>query len=224
MMLHIPNVLSRDEAQAMRQRLDAANWIDGRATVGTQGAAAKRNRQLPESSETARELGHVVLRALERHPTYFAAALPVRTAAPLFNRYEDSETYGFHVDGSVRRHPDGWLRTDLSATLFLCDPDDYDGGELVVRDTYGEHLVKLPAGDLILYPANSLHCVTPVTRGVRLASFFWVQSMVRRHEHRKTLFDMDQAIQALRAQLGETEQTLSLTNCYHNLLREWAEV
>ena len=224
MMLHIPNILSPDEVRAMRQRLDAADWIDGRATVGTQGALAKHNRQLPENGETARELGDAVLRALQRNPRYFAAALPVRTVAPLFNRYESSESYGFHVDGSVRHHAAGWLRTDLSATLFLSDPQDYDGGELVVRDTYGEHLVKLPAGDLLLYPANSLHCVTPVTRGARVASFFWVQSMVRRHEHRRTLYDMDQAIQSLRAQLGETEQTLALTNCYHNLLREWAEV
>ncbi|KOF54767.1 MULTISPECIES: Fe2+-dependent dioxygenase [unclassified Achromobacter] len=226
MMLHIPEVLSRDEVQEMRRRLDAAPWVDGRATVGTQGAAVKRNRQVDETSAQARELGEMVLRALARNPTYFAAALPLRTVPPLFNRYESSETYGFHVDGAVRSHPasPGWLRTDLSATLFLCEPDDYDGGELVVRDTYGEHLVKLPAGDMVLYPANSLHCVTPVTRGARIASFFWIQSMVREHGRRQMLFELDQTIQSLRNQLGETEQTLTLTNCYHNLLREWTEL
>jgi PKHD-type hydroxylase len=225
-MLHIPQVLTQDEVRDMRARLDAAQWVDGRATVGTQGASVKRNRQLAESSPLARELGETVLRALARHPLYFAAALPLRVVPPLFNRYESDETYGFHVDGAVRSHPaaPGWLRTDLSATVFLCEPDEYDGGELVVKDLYGEHLVKLPAGDMILYPANSLHCVTPVTRGARVASFFWIQSMVRDHARRQMLFELDQTIQQLRVQLGETEQTLSLTNCYHNLLREWSEL
>ena len=225
-MLHIPEILSKDEVREMRRRLDAAEWVDGRATVGDQGAAVKRNRQLAESSDTARELGAVVMRALARNPIYFAAALPARTVPPLFNRYESDETYGFHVDGAVRQYPGapGWLRTDLSATLFLSEPDSYDGGELIVKDQYGEHLVKLPAGDMILYPANSLHCVTPVTRGARVGSFFWVQSMIRENNRRQMLFELDQSIQQLRAQLGETEQTLSLTNCYHNLLREWTEV
>ena len=226
MMLHIPEVLSREEWQSMRRRLDDAAWVDGRETVGTQGAAVKRNRQVAEGSDLARELGDTVLRALARSATYFAAALPLRVLPPLFNRYESSETYGFHVDGSVRRYPGapGWLRTDLSATLFLCEPDEYEGGELTIRDTYGEHAVKLPAGDMILYPANSLHCVTPVTRGARVASFFWIQSMVREHHRRTMLYELDQTIQALRAQLGETAHTLSLTNCYHNLLREWSEL
>lgn len=225
-MLHIPQVLSRDEWQGLRQELDAAAWVDGRTTVGTQGAAVKRNRQIGEHSDLARRLGQVVLEALARNATYFAAALPLRVVPPLFNRYEGGETYGFHVDGSMRRHPaaPGWLRTDLSATLFLCEPDTYEGGELTVRDTYGEHAVKLPAGDMILYPANSLHCVTPVTQGARVASFFWIQSMVREQHRRTLLYELDQTIQALRARLGETEHTLSLTHCYHNLLREWAEV
>ncbi|MVW70425.1 MULTISPECIES: Fe2+-dependent dioxygenase [unclassified Bordetella] len=225
-MLHIPQVLTPDEVREMRARLHDAQWVDGRATVGTQGAVVKRNRQLAESSALARELGEIVLRALARNPLYFAAALPLRVVPPLFNRYESEETYGFHVDGAVRSHPaaPGWLRTDLSATLFLCEPDEYDGGELIVKDLYGEHLVKLPAGDMILYPANSLHCVTAVTRGARVASFFWIQSMIREHGRRQMLFELDQTIQQLRMQLGETEQTLSLTNCYHNLLREWSEL
>jgi PKHD-type hydroxylase len=226
MMLHIPEVLSRDEWQGLRRELDAAAWVDGRGTVGTQGAAVKRNRQIAENSDLSRHLGEVVLRALARNSTYFSAALPLRIVPPLFNRYESMETYGFHVDGAVRRHPGppGWLRTDLSATLFLCEPDEYEGGELTVRDTYGEHAVKLPAGDMVLYPANSLHCVTPVTQGARVASFFWIQSMIREHHRRTMLYELDQTIQALRVQLGETEHTLSLANCYHNLLREWSEL
>ena len=226
MMLHIPQILQSDEVREMRRRLEAAPWVDGRTTVGAQGAGVKRNRQLDVNGPVAAELGEAVLRALGRSPTYFAAALPLRTVKPLFNRYESAETYGFHVDGAVRAQPasPGWLRTDLSATLFLCEPHEYEGGELIVRDTYGEHLVKLPAGDLVLYPANSLHCVTPVTQGVRLASFFWVQSMVREHGRRQMLYELDQNIQSLRAQLGESEQVLALTHLYHNLLREWAEV
>jgi len=226
MMLHIPQVLTPAELNEIRQALDQSEWTDGRGTVGSQGAQVKRNRQLPENSPAARELGQKVLRALSRNPLYFSAALPARTVPPLFNRYEDSEHYGFHIDGAVRAQPDSanWLRTDLSATLFLCEPDDYEGGELVVKDTYGEHAVKLPAGDMILYPSNSLHCVTPVTRGARVCSFFWIQSMIRDDQHRNMLFELDQTIQRLRAKHGETEEALALTNHYHNLLREWAEV
>lgn len=226
MLLHIPQVLTPAELDDIRQALQRSEWVDGRSTVGTQGAQVKRNRQLPESSAAARELGQKVLSALARNPLYFAAALPVRTVPPLFNRYEDSEHYGFHIDGAVRALSGsaGWLRTDLSATLFLCEPEDYEGGELVVKDTYGEHEVKLPAGDMILYPSNSLHCVTPVTRGARVCSFFWIQSMIRDDQHRSMLFELDQTIQRLRAEHGETEEVLGLTNHYHNLLREWAEV
>jgi PKHD-type hydroxylase len=225
-MLHIPAVLTPEEVRHMRQKLDAADWIDGRATVGSQGAQVKQNRQLDTNSPLAQELGQLVLQALGRNPLYFAAALPLRTVPPLFNRYESNETYGFHVDGAVRAHPaaPGWLRTDLSATLFLCEPDEYEGGELTVRDTYGDHEAKLPAGDLVLYPASSLHCVTPVTRGARVCSFFWIQSMVRDTSRRAMLFELDQTIQSLRARIGECDETLSLANCYHNLLRDWSEV
>ena len=226
MMLHIPNVLTREQVAAMRAAIDAADWVDGRATVGSQGAQVKRNRQLPESSPVALEQGRIVQQALLASPLFFAAALPLRIVPPLFNRYSGGETYGLHVDGSVRNVPGSplRLRTDVSSTLFLCDPEDYDGGELVVVDTYGTHEVKLPAGDLILYPSTSLHRVEPVTRGERVCSFFWTQSMVRDDARRAMLFDMDQAIQQLRTRLGETPETVTLTGQYHNLLRMWTEV
>lgn len=225
MMLHIPNVLTPEQVRTVRAAIDAADWVDGRATVGAQGAQVKNNRQLSESSPTALEQGRTVLQALAVHPMYFGAALPLRTVPPLFNRYAGGETYGLHVDGAVRPLPHGAaLRTDLSCTLFLCEPEDYDGGELVVVDTYGTHGVKLPAGDMVLYPSTSLHRVEPVTRGERVCSFFWVQSLVRDDARRAMLFEMDQTIQKLRARLGETEETVSLTGQYHNLLRMWSEV
>ncbi len=227
MMLHIPNVLTPEQVRAMRMAIDAADWVDGRATVGAQGARVKNNRQLPETSPVAQEQGRIVQQALAQHALYFAAALPLRTVPPLFNRYAGGETYGLHVDGAVRTMPHAVhpaLRTDLSCTLFLSEPEDYDGGELVVVDTYGMHEVKLPAGDMILYPSTSLHRVEPVTRGERVGSFFWVQSMVRDDARRAMLFEMDQTIQKLRARLGETEETVSLTGQYHNLLRMWSEV
>lgn len=225
MMLHIPNVLTREQVAAMRAAIDAADWVDGRATVGSQGAQVKRNRQLPESSPVALEQGRIVQQALLASPLFFAAALPLRIVPPLFNRYSGGETYGLHVDGSVRNVPGSplRLRTDVSSTLFLCDPEDYDGGELVVVDTYGTHEVKLPAGDLILYPSTSLHRVEPVTRGERVCSFFWTQSLVRDDARRAMLFEMDQTIQKLRDRLGETDETVSLTGQYHNLLRMWSE-
>lgn len=225
MMLHIPNVLTPEQVRAMRAAIDAADWVDGRATVGVQGARVKNNRQLPEDSPIALEHGRTVLQALAVHPLYFGAALPLRAVPPLFNRYAGGETYGLHVDGAMRPVPHGTaLRTDLSCTLFLCEPEDYEGGELVVVDTYGTHEVKLPAGDMVLYPSTSLHRVEPVTRGERVCSFFWVQSMVRDDARRAMLFEMDQTIQRLRARLGETEETVSLTGQYHNLLRMWSEV
>ncbi|HEY0294862.1 MAG TPA: Fe2+-dependent dioxygenase [Bordetella sp.] len=230
MMLHLAEVLTKDEVRHLRQKLDAAQWVDGRTTAGNLSARVKRNQQLPEHGELTRELGQVVLQALARHPLYFAAALPLHTVPPLFNRYAEAETYGFHVDGAMRKKPDSpsaepdWLRTDLSATLFLCEPDEYEGGELTVKDTYGEHAAKLPAGDMVLYPANSLHCVTPVTQGVRTCSFFWIQSMIRDDKRRNMLFELDQTIQSLRARHGESAETLNLANCYHNLLREWSEL
>lgn len=225
MMMHIPEVLTATQVSEMRAALEATDWVDGRETVGAQGAQVKRNRQLPEQSPVTAQLGGLVLAALARSTLFFSAALPLRFVPPLFNRYEGGEHYGLHVDGSVRRTGSGQqLRTDLSCTLFLTGPDDYDGGELEVVDTYGVHEVKLPAGDLILYPASSLHRVTPVTRGARVCSFFWLQSMVRDNAQRAMLFELDQTIQKLRARWGESEETVALTGQYHNLLRMWSEV
>jgi PKHD-type hydroxylase len=227
MMLHIPQVLSREQVNYFREELERTNWIDGKATVGEQGAKVKRNRQLPETSPTGLKLGAIILEALQNNPVFFAAALPRKTMPPLFNCYEGGEYYGLHVDGSVRRVPNSGgssIRTDVSTTLFLSDPDEYDGGDLVVVDTYGTHEVKLPAGDLILYPSTSLHRVEPVTRGARVCSFFWTQSMIRSDWHRSMLFELDQNITSLRAQVGDNAEVLSLTGHYHNLLREWAEV
>jgi len=226
MMLHLPEVLTPAQVGDIRARLDAADWTDGRATVGPQGAQVKRNRQLPELSRVGLELGQIVLKAVVDHPLFFGAALPMRYMPPLFNRYEGGEHYGFHIDGSVRTIPGSnlSLRTDVSCTLFLCDPDDYDGGELVVSDTYGEHEVKLPAGDMILYPSSSLHKVEPVTRGARVCSFFWVQSMVADDGRRSMLFELDQHIRSLRARLGDSAEVVGLTGHYHNLLRQWAQV
>ena len=226
MMLHIPEVLTRDQVTRMRIALDSADWTDGRATVGPQGAQVKQNRQLPETSPLAVELGGVILASLARHALYISAALPGRTVPPLFNSYTGGEHYGAHVDGAVRAVPGSALplRTDLSCTLFLADPEEYDGGELVVMDTYGTHEVKLPAGDMILYPSSSVHKVEPVTRGVRVCSFFWVQSMVRDDARRAMLTEMDQTIQRLRQRIGDVDEVISLTSQYHNLLRMWAEV
>ena len=224
MLLHIPGVLTAAQVAQLRQALDAADWTDGRETVGAQGARVKRNQQLPDASPLRRELGAVVQAALARHPLFHAATLPARQLLPRFNRYQGGGEYGFHVDGAVMALPDGnQLRSDISCTLFLNEPDDYDGGELVVSDTYGEHAVKLPAGDAIIYPSSSLHRVTPVTRGARLAAFFWVQSLVRDVAHRRTLFELDQAISRLRTADADEVAQLQLTGVYHNLLREWSE-
>ena len=225
MMYHIPGVLNADELHQMVEDLNRAPWIDGRATVGAQGAQVKNNQQIDTQSPLYATLQARVLAALNQHSLFFAAAHPKTLSTPLFNRYQQQETYGFHVDGAVRSHPQsGWMRTDLSATLFLSAPESYDGGELVVNDTYGQHSVKLPAGDLVLYPSSSLHCVTPVTRGVRMASFMWIQSMIRDDKRRAMLFDLDRNIQTLKARHGESEEVLSLLNLYHNLLREWSEI
>ncbi|TJY56601.1 Fe2+-dependent dioxygenase [Sinimarinibacterium sp. CAU 1509] len=229
MMLQIPGVLGQDELSAIRSALDAADWTDGRETVGVQGAQVKRNEQLPDASPLKAELGRIVSAALERNPLFFAAAFPLRVLPPRFNRYQGGGTYGFHVDGSVMqigRAAGGSLhvRSDVSCTVFLAEPDEYDGGELVIADTYGEHTVKLPAGDMVLYPSSSLHQVNPVTRGARLASFFWVQSMVRSEERRRLLFEMDTSIETLRRSGADAAAVLRLTGVYHNLLRSWAEV
>ena len=226
MMLQIPKVLTPDAVTRLRAAIDAADWTDGNATSGFQSALAKQNRQLPEGSAVAREAGATILAALERNPLFIAAALPARIYPPLFNRYGVGDGFGDHIDNSIRQTPDGGrVRTDLSATLFLTDPDDYDGGELTVDDTYGVHQVKLAAGDLILYPASSLHRVEAITRGARVSSFFWIQSLVRDDARRALLFDMDMAIQRAGATLGQGDASIvSLTGAYHNLLRMWAEV
>lgn len=225
MLLHIPNVLTPGQVAGFRARLDAAQWTDGRETVGHLGAQAKRNEQLPEDSPLRRELGESILVALAKNPLFFSAALPLKYLPPRFNRYAGGGTYGFHVDGAVMNLSQGeQLRSDMSCTLFLNAPDEYEGGELVISDTYGEHEVKLPAGDLILYPSSSLHQVTPVTRGARLASFFWVQSMIRDDARRRMLFEMDTSIETLRRGNADADAVLQLTGVYHNLLRQWAEV
>ncbi|MGX9720814.1 Fe2+-dependent dioxygenase [Stenotrophomonas acidaminiphila] len=225
MLLHIPNVLTPGQVAGFRARLDAAQWTDGRETVGHLGAQAKRNEQLPEDAPLRRELGEAILVALAKNPLFFSAALPLKYLPPRFNRYTGGGTYGFHVDGAVMNLSQGeQLRSDVSCTLFLNDPGEYDGGELVISDTYGEHEVKLPAGDLILYPSSSLHQVTPVTRGARLASFFWVQSMIRDDARRRMLFEMDTSIETLRRNDADAGAVLQLTGVYHNLLRQWAEV
>ncbi|WP_224363200.1 Fe2+-dependent dioxygenase [Hyalangium versicolor] len=225
MMLHIPQVLTAEQAGRCRQILTQADWEDGRSTAGHQSAQVKKNLQLPENSPAARELGDVVLAALERSPLFISSVLPQRVFPPLFNRYEGGMTFGSHVDNAIRPITGTPLRirTDVSATLFLSEPESYDGGELVVEDTYGSHSVKLPAGDLIIYPASSLHHVTPVTRGVRLASFFWVQSMIRDVSHRALLFDLDTAIMQLNQEVPKSPSLVMLTGVYHNLLRQWAE-
>ncbi len=226
MLIHVPKVLTTEQVAECRRLLDQAEWTDGKNTVGEQGALVKRNRQLPGLSPVGRQLGELILQALARNPLFFSAALPLKTVPPLFNRYEGGEHYGTHIDGAVRAVPGSshFIRTDLSSTLFLTDPADYDGGELVVFDTYGAHQVKLPAGDLILYTSGSLHRVNPVTRGARVSSFFWTQSMVADERYRETLFRLDQNIQKIRAKTGETEETVALAGHYHNLLRMWSEV
>ena len=229
MLLTIPHLFNAEQVRLLRERLDGAGdaWIDGRATAGHQGAAVKRNLQLAEDSAVARELGAVVIGALERHPLFLSAALPARIYPPMFNRYDGAEVmhFGTHVDGAIRLVPGTGmkLRTDVAATLFLSDPLSYDGGELVIEDTYGTQTVKLPAGDMVLYPATSRHRVTPVTRGVRLASFFWVQSMVRDDAQRALLFDLDMALVRLSPAAPGHRSLVELTGCYHNLLRRWAE-
>jgi PKHD-type hydroxylase len=227
MVIAIPGVLNPDELARCRSLLDRASWIDGNATSGHQSALAKRNRQIDEDSNEARELGGLILDALGRTPLFIAAALPLKVFPPLFNRYEPGDRFDTHIDNAVRlkRGSDFRLRTDLSATLFFAEPDSYDGGELVIDDQLGSHGLKLPAGDLLLYPASTLHHVTPVTRGVRLASFFWIQSMVRDDAARRTLFDLDSAIQTIAVDRGQEDAAIiQLTGVYHNLLRRWAEL
>ena len=230
MLLHVPHVLTPDELHRARQWLADAPWIDGLATAGTQAAHVKRNQQLPQQHPTTQALQDLVLGALERHKLFFSAALPKRVVPPLFNRYAgEANTYGNHVDNAVRidARTQIRVRADVSCTLFLTDPTDYDGGDLVVEDTYGHKRVKLPAGDLILYPGTSVHRVEPVTRGARVGCFFWVESMVRLDEQRRLLFDLDMNLMRLRDERGSTEAesdpAVALTGTYHNLLRMWAD-
>jgi PKHD-type hydroxylase len=225
MLLHIPGVFAKDEVATLRARLDAGPWADGNATSGHQSATAKVNRQLPEDSVEAREVGQIVHQALQANPMFVSAALPHTVFPPLFNRYEGGEHFDVHVDNAIRQRGGTRIRSDLSATLFLSEPEDYEGGELIVEEMYGPQTIKLPAGDLVLYPSKSLHRVTPVTRGARVASFFWIQSLVRDDADRETLFRLDVAIQRVNADRGPKDPAvLELTAVYHNLLRRWAEV
>ncbi len=225
MLLAIADVLNAEQVAAFRGHLDAAQWSDGRATAGTQSAQVKHNRQLAQDHPLARQLGDLVLRALPRMPLFMSAAIPRKVFPPLFNRYEGGGHFGFHVDNALREVPGAGqvVRTDLSATLFLSSPDEYDGGELVIEDLFGTHTVRLPAGHMVLYPSSSLHQVTPVTRGARVASFFWIQSMVRDDAERRLLFDLDRSIQALAAESPASKRVVELTHVYHNLLRRWAD-
>lgn len=226
MLIAIPDVLDADGVTRLRALIDAADWVDGNVTSGPQAALAKRNQQLPEDAPATREAAGIVLEALGRTPLFFAAALPLKVFPPLFNRYAGGQDFGLHVDNAIRiqRGTDFRIRSDLSATLFLEDPAAYDGGELVIEDQFGPQTVKLPAGHLVLYPASSLHRVTPVTRGVRTASFFWLQSMVRDDGERRTLFELDGAIQSVAAAQGQGDPVVvRLTGIYHNLLRRWAD-
>jgi PKHD-type hydroxylase len=229
MLVCVPDVLSKDEVKDFRRLMDASGWEDGRSTAGAQSAMVKHNEQLPPDSEMARKLGNRIVSALTSNPRFIAAAIPLQIFPPLFNRYraDGSHHFGIHVDNAVRgdRLTGLRIRTDLSVTLFLSEPDEYDGGELVVEDLYGSHEIKLPAGDLVLYPASSLHMVTAVTRGMRVASFFWLQSMIRDAHARSLIFDLDNTIQALVGRLGRDDpETVRLTGVYHNLIRVWAEV
>jgi PKHD-type hydroxylase len=226
MIVRIPGLLDAERLAAIDTLLREASWEDGRATAGFQSSQVKHNLQLAPGLAAARQVGDIILRALERHPDFISAALPRHVYPPLFNRYEPGMSFGNHVDNAVRQVPGTHhrLRTDVSATLFLSPPGDYDGGELIVEDTFGTHAVKLGAGDLVLYPASSLHRVEPVTRGARVAAFFWVQSMVRDDGARTILFEMDTAIRELTASGADGGAALRLTACYHNLLRRWADV
>jgi PKHD-type hydroxylase len=225
MLAHVEAVLTPEQVALCRERLAASTWVDGKVTAGSQSAAVKRNLQIPQDSPVALELDDLILGALGRNQDFVSAALPLRVYPPLFNRYDAGMAFDTHVDNAIRFSGQVRLRTDISCTLFLSDPDEYDGGELIIEDVYGEHAVKLPAGDMILYPATSLHRVAPITRGSRWAAFFWTQSMVKSDEQRALLHTLDRNVQRLTAKLGPTDpEVVSLTGVYHNLLRTWAEV
>lgn len=226
MLIQIPDVLSQEEVLQFRKELDHTDWVDGKVTAGYQSARVKENLQLPETNPVAIALGRRILEALERNPLFISAALPAKVFPPLFNRYNGGHSFGNHVDNSIRRiaATGEQIRTDLSATLFFSSPEEYDGGELIIDDTYGAHSVKLPAGHMVLYPSTSLHRVLPVTRGSRVSSFFWLQSLIRHDAHRSLLLNLDVAIQKISRDVEQHPALSELTSIYHNLLREWAEV
>lgn len=226
MLLHLPQILNPEELLLLQALMAEADWVDGKVTAGTQSAQVKRNIQLDEKSEYAEKGRKIVLKALSRNALFFSAALPKTIYPPLFNQYKNGMDFGAHIDNAVRTHAltGTHVRTDISCTLFLVDPESYDGGELVIEDTYGHQMVKLAAGDMVLYPGTSLHHVRPVTSGARIACFFWVQSMIRDDAQRSLLFDMDAAIATLREQHGDSPAVIRLTGNYHNLIRMWADV
>ncbi len=226
MLLHIPGVFSSDEVRQIRSALEQAEWADGKVTAGFQSAKAKHNLQLPEDHPLVREISCEMLTRLWQNPLFMSAALPHKVFPPLFNCYTGGGSFDFHIDNAIRQVKNSVerVRTDLSATVFFSDPDEYDGGELIIQDTYGNQRIKLPAGDMVLYPGTSLHKVEAVTRGARFASFFWTQSLVREDSQRALLFEMDQAIQQLTQAVPDHPALLQLTGNYHNLLRRWAEV
>lgn len=225
MILEIPHVLTPEQLTQCRAQLASADWADGRITAGHQGARVKDNQQIPAEHPVARQIGELIVCSLRQNPLFISAALPLRILPPMFNRYTGGQQFGTHVDGSIRLVPGTGerVRTDLSCTLFFAEPDEYDGGELVIEDTYGAKRVKLPAGHMILYPGTSLHSVTPVTRGARLCSFFWLQSMIRNDTQRALLFELDVGIQRVGAEKPDHPGVVQLTGVYHNLLRQWAE-
>jgi len=226
MLVTIPNVLTAEQVIEARRMLEATEWVDGRITAGYQARTTKNNVQIAEDNPTAVQLGEMILKALGSNPLFISAALPLRVFPPMFNRYSGGQSFGTHVDTAIRQSAvtAQRIRTDISATLFFSNPDEYDGGELTVEDTYGIHSVKLPAGHLVLYPASSLHHVRPVTRGARICSFFWIQSMIRQDDQRTLLFDLDRGIQRLAMDLPDHPSAVQLTGVYHNLLRQWAEI
>ena len=224
MLLTIPNILNPEQVVACRQQLLQADWVDGKVTAGYQSAKAKNNLQLPESSPVAQKVGDMILTALANNALFMSAALPLKVFPPLFNCYQGGQSFGVHVDNAIRDHRESGtrIRTDLSATLFFSNPDEYDGGELIIEDTYGAHSIKLPAGHMVLYPSTSLHKVNAVTRGARIASFFWMQSLIRDDGQRTLLFDLDTAIQKLNNDMPDNPAMVQLTGVYHNLERRWA--
>jgi PKHD-type hydroxylase len=226
MLIQIPGVLTSEQVTGFRQILDKSEWVDGRVTAGHQSARAKNNLQLPEGSPEAQQLGNTIIEALQQNSLFITAALPFRVFPPLFNRYLTGQAFGTHVDNAIRQVPGTphRIRTDISATLFLSSPEEYDGGELTVEDTYGVHSIKLNRGDMILYPATSLHHVRPITRGERMSAFFWIQSMIRDDAKRTLLFDIDGAIREIHRDMPDHQATVQLTGVYHNLLRQWADI